>query len=109
MLNKLVGFTEEFQYIFFWRSRDTLTFCKHVVSEVQILINGFIFLPSMKCFMTVEGQLQKVTDKLNRNLPIMVVLWPHLLVIDRTQEYETSDRNLNFRVHMLMKGALKTQ
>ena len=49
------------------------TFCKHVVSEVQILINGFIFLLSIKCFMTADGQLQKVTDKLNQNLPIMVV------------------------------------
>ena len=74
ILNKLVGFTEEFQSISFWRSRDTVIFCKHVVSEVQILMNGFIFLLSIKCFMTVEGQLQKVTDKLNRNLPIMVVL-----------------------------------
>ena len=56
------------------------TFCKHVVSEVQILINGFIFHLSIKCFMTGNEQLQKVTVKLNRNLPIMVVLWPHLLV-----------------------------
>ncbi|XP_074625126.1 uncharacterized protein LOC141883518 [Acropora palmata] len=31
-------------------------FCKHVVSEVQILINGFIFFLSIKCFMTVDGQ-----------------------------------------------------
>ena len=43
------------------------TFCKHVVSDVQIVINGFIFLLPMKCFMTVDGQVQKlkVTDKLN--------------------------------------------
>ena len=45
------------------------TFCKRV-SEVQILINGFIFLQAMKCFMTVDGQLEKVTDKLNWNMPI---------------------------------------
>ena len=56
------------------------TFCKHEVSEVQILITSFIFLLSIKCFMTVDGQLQKVTDQIERNLPIMVVLWPHLLV-----------------------------
>ena len=36
------------------------TFCKHVVSDVQIVINGFIFLLSMKCFMTVDGQVQKL-------------------------------------------------
>ena len=62
-------------------------FCKHVVSEVQILINGFIFLLSNKCFMTVDGQLQKVTEKLNWNMPITmhrVVPWPHLIVIDRS-------------------------
>ena len=69
------------------------TFCIHVLSEVQILINDFIFLP-------VDGQLQKVTDKLNRNLPITmrhVVLW--------SKKYKTScDCNLNFRGPMFMKG-----
>ena len=34
------------------------TFCKNA-------INGFTFRLSMKCFMTVDGQVQKVTDKLN--------------------------------------------
>ena len=39
------------------------------MSDVN-LINGFIFLLSIKCFVTVDGQLQKETDKLDRNLPI---------------------------------------
>ena len=29
-------------------------------------------------------------------------------IIDRIQKYKTSDCNLNSRVHMFMKGALKT-
>ena len=52
----------------------TAPFVNNVVSEVQILINSFIFLLSIKCFMTADGLLQKLADKLNRNLPILVVL-----------------------------------
>ena len=33
-----------------------------IMSDVS-LINGFIFLLSIKCFVTVDGQLQKETDK----------------------------------------------
>ena len=42
-----------------------------IMSDVS-LINGFIFLLSIKCFVTVNGQLQKETDKLERNLPITI-------------------------------------
>ena len=79
------------------------------MSDVS-LINGFIFILSIKCFVTVDGQLEKETDKLDRNLPITmchVVLSPCLLVIDRSKKDKTSDCNLNFRVHMFMKGTLK--
>ena len=88
------------------------TFFKHVVSDGQIVINGFIFLLSMKCFMTVDGQVQKVTDKLNWNMQMTmchVVFSPHLLVTEKSKKYKTSDCSLNFRVHMFMKGALKIQ
>ena len=82
------------------------TFCKNV-------INGFTFRLSMKCFMTVDGQVQKVTDKLNWN-PIEickitmrhVVLWPHVLVTDKTKKW------LHFGLqspHMFMKGPLKIE
>ena len=42
-----------------------------IMSDVS-LINGFIFLLSIKCFVTVDGQLQKEADKLDRNLSITI-------------------------------------
>ena len=87
-----------------------MQFCSIKFMSDVCLINGFIFLLSIKCFMTVDGQLQKETDKLDRNLPITmchVALWPHLLVIGRSKKYKTSDCNMNLRVHMFMKGTLK--
>ena len=66
------------------------TFCKHVVSDVQIVINGFN--------LTVDGNMQ-ITMR-------HVVL---VLVTDKSKKYKTKDCSLNFRVHMFMKGALKIQ
>ena len=50
---------------------------------------SIVFLLSIKCFLTVDRQVQKVTYKLNWNMPItmqQVVLWLHLSIIDRTVE-----------------------
>ena len=66
-------FGEDFVILVAYCSR--MQFCSikfmsdDIMSDVS-LINGFTFLLSIKCFVKVDGQLQKETGKLNRNLPI---------------------------------------
>ena len=60
----------------------------------------------------ISFNLNWIEFKLNWNMQITmrhVVLWSHVLVTDKSQKYKTKDCSLNFRVHMVMTGALKIQ